>query len=480
MEAEFSYQSICELIRDHESRNIEVKETTGQLDRAMETLCAFLNTEGGIVLFGVTDKGKVIGQEVADKTKRDISQAVRMIEPTAPVQICYVDVPDSKKKVIVLQALEDPMERPFVYKERPYYRLENTTRNMPQSEYNRLLMQRDEAQFRWENRPDENLSIEDLDTEEILKTVRLGIESGRLPESTGNDLPAILEKLNLVKKGKLIHAAAVLFAGKELPDYPQCLLRMARFKGNDKQLFVDNRQVRGNVFRQLDEGMQFFFKHLSLSGKVEFMEREEELSIPRIALRECLVNALCHRQYRTPGGSVAIAIYDNRVEIENVGAFPPDMSLEKLKSAHRSEPYNPVIAEVFYKRKLLESWGRGINLMITECTKAGLPEPEFRAEGNVVTVTFCFAGQAAGQVTGQVTGQVRKLLSAIGEETMSVKQMMEALSLGGRDNFLRRYLNPALEDGLITLRYPDQPRHPEQQYYLTDKGKALLRENKDK
>ena len=166
------------------------------------------------------------------------------------------------------------------------------------------------------------------------------------------------------------------------------------------------------------------------------------------------------------------------------GAFPPDMSLEKLKSAHRSEPYNPVIAGVFYKRKLLESWGRGINLMITECTKAGLPEPEFRAERNVVTVTFCFAGQAAGQaagqVIGQVTGQVRKLLSAIGEETMSVKQMMEVLSLGGRDNFLRRYLNPALEDGLIALRYPDQPRHPEQQYSLTDKGKSLLRENKDK
>lgn len=62
---------------------------------------------------------------------------------------------------------------------------------------------------------------------------------------------------------------------------------------------------------------------------------------------------------------------------------------------------------------------------------------------------------------------------------MSVKQMMKAVSLSGRDNFLDRYLNPALEDGLITLRYPDQPRHPEQQYYLTDKGKAFLMENKN-
>ncbi len=71
-----------------------------------------------------------------------------------------------------------------------------------------------------------------------------------------------------------------------------------------------------------------------------------------------------------------------------------------------------------------------------------------------------------------------KLLSVIEAGTISVKQMMEAQSLSDWDNFLRRYLNPALKDGLIALLYPDQSKHPEQQYYLTDKGKALLWENK--
>ncbi len=346
---EITYQFVADLIKKNESKTLEFKETTGQLERAMETLCAFLNSEGGFILFGVTDKGKIVGQDVRDKTKRDLSEAIRHIEPFAAIQTYYVPVPETKKYVVVIQVIEDKYERPFTYKGRAYFRLESTTSIMSQNTYNQLLILRDEVKYRWESRTNEFLSIEDLDKEEILKTVRLGIEYGRLPESTGNDIPVILEKLNLIRNGKLIHAAAILFAKKELADYPQCLLRMARFKGIDKQVFIDNSQTRGNVFRQLDDAMSFFFKHLSLSGSVNEIIREENLSVPIIALRESVVNALCHRQYRTPGGSVGIAIYDDRVEIENVGAFPMDISIEKLKSNHRSEPQNPLIAMSFIK-----------------------------------------------------------------------------------------------------------------------------------
>jgi ATP-dependent DNA helicase RecG len=68
---------VKQLIAEKENGQVEFKETTGQLERGMETLCAFLNSEGGTVLFGVTDKGKIIGQEVSDKTKRDIAEAIR-------------------------------------------------------------------------------------------------------------------------------------------------------------------------------------------------------------------------------------------------------------------------------------------------------------------------------------------------------------------------------------------------------------------
>lgn len=233
--------------------------------------------------------------------------------------------------------------------------------------------------------------------------------------------------------------------------------------------------------------MAFLFKHLSLSGKIEGLEREEHLTIPYKAVREGVINSLCHRLLRTPGGSVSIAIYDDRVEIENPGKLPTGWNIEKLKSEHNSEPQNPLIANVLYKRKILESWGRGISLIMEECRKVGLPEPEFNADASQVKLVFRYnipsasqqtAGQVTGQVTGQeagqVTGQVMLLVSALGNDVLSLKDIMERLSLKGRDNFLTTYLNPALKEGLIEQTHPENPKHRNQKYRLTETGKVVL------
>ena len=460
-------ENIRELVSQTETGQIEFKETTGQLERAMETLCAFLNGKGGTILFGVTDKGKIIGQEVSDQTKRIVADALQRLEPLAAVEISYIPLPDnSEKKIIVIHVEEQRYTRPFTYKGRPYIRIESTTSTMSQSTYNQLLMQRDEVRFGWEALINEDLKQEDLDKDEILKTVRLGIESGRLPESTAlTDITIILEKLKLSKNGQLKNAAAVLFAD-DTSNYPQCLLRMARFRGINKEEFIDNQRIYGNIFKLLDAAMTFFFKHLSLSGKINSVERVEELNVPVKALREGIINALCHRQYHSPGGSVGIAIYDDRIEIENIGTFPTDISIENLKSEHRSEPQNPLIADVLYKRKVLESWGRGIGLMINECKRVELPEPEFHTNGNFVWVIFRYANQ----VSDQVSDQVKSLLSIIGQETLLVTEIMERLSLNHRTYFRKHYLNPALQAELIAPKYP-KSNHPKQRYYLTEKGK---------
>ena len=173
-----------------------------------------------------------------------------------------------------------------------------------------------------------------------------------------------------------------------MAEYSQCMLRLARFKGTDKVMFMDNQRIQGNLFVQLDAAMAFIFKHLSLSGVIEGLEREEHLTIPYKAIREGVINALCHRSYREAGGSVGIAIYDDRVEIDNPGYLPTGWDVDKLKSPHSSEPQNPVIANVLYRRKLLESWGRGVNLMIEECRNADVPEPEYSISGNSVVTIF--------------------------------------------------------------------------------------------
>ena len=87
-----THDDIIALTQTAESRTLEFKETTGQLERGMETLCAFLNADGGTVLFGVTDKGEIKGQEISDKTRRDLVEAIRRIEPLALVHVSYISI----------------------------------------------------------------------------------------------------------------------------------------------------------------------------------------------------------------------------------------------------------------------------------------------------------------------------------------------------------------------------------------------------
>ena len=208
------------LIDEKENGEGAVHETTGQLERGMETLCAFLNGNGGTVLFGVNDKGKIIGQEVSDKTKRDMAEAINRLEPVAMVRISYAPLPDSEKKVIIFRVEDSTLNRPFCYKGRPYMRVESATTTMPQTAYNDLLLQRDGNRYRWELLENRNLTLQHLDTNEVLKTVRLGIECGRLPEDTGTDVPAILGKFGLLKDGVLNNAAAVLLENMRIWNIP--------------------------------------------------------------------------------------------------------------------------------------------------------------------------------------------------------------------------------------------------------------------
>lgn len=480
-----NWEDVKNLIVHNENEEVEFKETTGQLERGMETLCAFLNGTGGTVLFGITDKGKIVGQDLSDKTKRDIVEAIKRLEPLSAIEITYIAVPDSNKYVIALHAASQLCARPFAYKGRAYYRMESVTSVMPQEKYNLLLLQRG-GKYGWEAIINENVKIENLDVNTIRGAVRMGVESGRLPETTIlEEIPHILRKFELsTSEGKLKNAAAVLF-GKNLSDYPQCLLRMARFKGTNKDEFVDNQRLHGNIFELLDAAMAFFFKHLSLSGKIEKLYREEELSIPYKALRECCINSFSHRMYQKPGSSVSIAIYDNRVEVTNSGTFPEDMTLERLLGPHDSEPLNPIIANVLYKSKVLESWGRGIGLMISECQRVGLPAPEFHSDGAFVQVVFRYMCDAVGQnptVTPQlpdsyptVSPQIKKVLVAIGGNTFSAKEIMELIGLRDKSNFLENYLYPAIRMKLVDPLYPERPKHPKQKYQLTEQGKTLLK-----
>ena len=378
------------LVGKGESATLEFKKTTGQLERGMETLCAFLNGNGGCVLYGVWDNGAIKGQQVADSTKRTIAECLNQFEPFPIVNVDYVPLDESAEKQIVAIFVSGNSEKPYCYKGRAYSRTQTTTSVMSQSQYNDLLTQRNWGGLRWEQKTNPNITLADLDEEEIRRTVRVGIEKGRLPESSlVAPLPDTLTRMELMADGKLTNAAVVLYTNRARMDYAQCQLKLARFRGTTRDEFVDNKQIGGNAFKLLDEAMTFFFKHLSLSGVVRGMIREEELTVPYKALREAVVNALCHREYNTIGVATTIAIYDDRVEINNLGRFPSQFDFSNSLDAPLSVPHNPLIAQSFYYRELFESWGRGIKLMADECRKHKVPMPEFHAfENNLVSTVF--------------------------------------------------------------------------------------------
>ena len=200
-------------------------------------------------------------------------------EPAADISVEWVDVNETHKAIVC--KVERGNMRPYVYDGRPYKRVQSSKTAMPQEEYDRMLAERRGFQSDWEQMVNPDLKLADLDENEIRKTARMGVAEGRLPESTDiNDVIGLLDGFKVRRDGVLCNGAAVLFC-KENTDYMQCLLRLGRFKGKDNQVFIDNKQITGNIFRLIDAGMAFCSNHLSLSGEIKGVYREERLEIGR-------------------------------------------------------------------------------------------------------------------------------------------------------------------------------------------------------
>lgn len=413
-----------------ESETVEFKKSTAQLRRAAETICGMLNGSGGRVLIGVTPEGRILGQTVSDKTIREVAEVLQKFEPPASIAQVSVNIADNKD-ALVLEAIPNPESRPYAFDGRPYQRIGSTTSVMPQASYQRLLNERAHSRIRWENQPAEGYDNADLDSEEILRTVRLGITAGRLPESTGNAIPDILERLRLLRDGRPNQASVVLFGTRFMPDYPQCQLRLARFRGVNKSVFLDQRQTEGHAFHLLEEAMLFLRRHLPVVGRVipGLFEREDEPLFPLEALREALVNAFCHRDYSIIGGAVSLAIYDDRLEIWSDGTLPFDLKPEDLKREHPSRPRNPLIAQVFYLRGMIERWGRGTQKIVELCVKAEHPEPEFGEQAGSVWVRFLPSGYIAPhRVAHDLTERQREILQTLASGKMALREILSALS----------------------------------------------------
>ena len=478
---------LIKLIKNGESERIELKRSTGRRTDAAKAACAMLNGQGGYVFFGVSDKGQLLGQEVTDDTITDVVRESRRIDPSAFPELEQVKLENGRSILVIKVPAGDDL---YSYDGRSYIRHGPTTSVMPREEYQRRLMEKVHAQNRWENQPvPDGVSVRDLDEEAVLMTVEEAIRLGRLDPSTRRDVETILRGFELIHDSKLLNAAVALYGKSDQLKilYPQMSIRLARFRGRDRLAdFADNRQYWGHAFSLLRRAESFLMDHVPIAGRVVpgKMIREDQPWYPPLATRETLANALCHRDYTIPGGAVAVAMYDDHLEITNPGVLHFGITPEKLTKPHESKPWNPIIANVFYRAGIIERWGTGTLNIIDWCAENGNPPPLWQEQADSVYVTFLPAvlpgtpevtDQVTDQVADQVTDQVKRLLSLLAEGPINAVQLMEMLNLSHRPTFRDNYLHPALGAGFVEMTIPNKPRSSKQKYRLTEKGKMWLK-----
>ncbi|MEK6558078.1 MAG: RNA-binding domain-containing protein, partial [Candidatus Margulisiibacteriota bacterium] len=288
------------LIQGGESSILELKKSTAEKERACRTICAFANGQGGQLVFGVTPSGKLVGQNISDRTLEELAREFQQFEPPIFPVIERVKLNDNLECLVVF--VDHAQRAPVTYRGVPYEKILNITSTMSMACYHQLIIEGLHAHERWENRAASGWDISMLDHREIILTIEEAIRRGRCEDPGTREITEVLRGLGLLVEGdQLSRAAVVLFCkeGPPLPDFSQLKLRLAHFKGNDRDEFIDNKQFNGNAFELMRKAERFLIEILPIAGRIlpDRMEREDTPLIPIEALREALANAFVHRDY---------------------------------------------------------------------------------------------------------------------------------------------------------------------------------------
>jgi ATP-dependent DNA helicase RecG len=183
------------------------------------------------------------------------------------------------------------------------------------------------------------------------------------------------------------------------------------------------------------------------------MRREDRPQYPAEALREAVVNALCHRDYSDPGASIGVSIYDDRLEVWSWGRLPNELTPEKLRGDHPSIRRNDLIAEVFYRRGYVEKWGSGTQKILEACRHLGLQEPEFIERAGEVGVRFWAATTRTRTKAGEtdLTRRQQEVLSALavlGEGRM--EEIRQRLQTPPSERMIQKTIASLIESGRIS------------------------------
>lgn len=358
-----------------ESQNIEYKSNWH--DDYLKWVCGFANAQGGKIYIGMNDAATVVGVENQKTLMEEIPNKIKNnMGITAEVNLQHEDGKD------YIEIVVQPYSVPISLRGRYYYRSGSVKQELTGAALNDFLLKR--SGQTWDDVIEPRATFEDIDENTFSAFLKMSEEKGRMPETLGLTIPQIFDKLLLTENGQLKRAAIILFGKNPNRFYPNTFVKIGRFRENDI-LFHD--VVEGNLITLLREiTNQLSYKYLTQKIHFEGLYRIETGEYPTPAIREMLLNALIHRNYM--GSFVQIRVYDDNINIWNDGGLPAGISSEALKRPHRSNPRNPIIADVCFKGGLIDSWGSGTIRIIDTCKQADLPEPELIEQDGGFSVTL--------------------------------------------------------------------------------------------
>lgn len=335
-----------------ESETLELKKSTSELKEAVISITAILNKHGkGELYFGIKNDGAVVGQQISDKTIRDISRSIsESIEPKIYPTIKELEI-DGKHCIHISFHGESA---PYLAYGRAYLRVGDEDRQMSAKELEGSFIRKNRAAFSWDDKICDKAKLSDISEEKV----RLFLEKAGLKFDSKI---SALKNLGLIQDGQLLNAAVMLFAEKPQDFFPNAKMRGAVFLKGGKSL--DMKDYEGDLLYLIDEAQNYVLRNTLTGERIEGLTRVEVPEINEDALREAVINAFCHRDYNLYG-SVDIAVYPDRVEIRSPGKLYGDLTIKKITTQQISERRNRIIADLFHRIHLVEKWGRGIEKIL--------------------------------------------------------------------------------------------------------------------
>lgn len=354
-------------------------------DTLAECLVAFANGDGGLVILGLEPEGGLVDTIFEEEAEGALRSATLMCRPPVisewqPVEtgdgyLVGIQVPRSTE----LHSLEDG---------RVLIRHGPQNRPLTGDEIRRLAAGKSTGSF-------------EADT--VAGTIHNDFDPDILDEylakreARGGALVGSVESL-LFEIGATAHngtptvAGILLFGRRPQAFLAQSGIVFVRFPGTEPRGaeggagYGRRDELAGPLARMVERAWNILWEEMRVGARVNQLEREELTEYPRFAVREALVNAVAHRDYRINGRRIEIRMYSDRLEIISPGGLPGYITLDNLVEEHFSR--NPRIVNGLYQWGYIEELGLGIDRMIEEMVQAGHPPPKFRATPFSFTVTL--------------------------------------------------------------------------------------------